>query len=84
MSKALLAVSPQNVDFYVGPAFRVLVLPIKGFTVYYTAFNSSFRVSSETDSMGSPKKAKLDFLWLTLPVLENYTRNVYSVQDLEI
>ena len=56
LQKALLAVALQNVDFYVGPAFRVLVLPIKGFTAYYTAFNSSFRVSLETDSMGSPTK----------------------------
>ena len=48
--------SRQNVDFYVRPAFRVPVLPIKGFTAYYTAFNSSFSVSLETAFMDSPVK----------------------------
>ena len=81
--------SRQNVDFYVRPAFRVLVLPIKGFTAYYTAFNSSFRVSSETDSMGSPiiYKAKLTWFFVvnfTSAVLEVNTRNMYSFQNLEI
>ena len=71
------------------PAFRVLVLPIKGFTAYYTAFNSSFRVSSETDSMGSPiiYKAKLTWFFVvnfTSAVLEVNTRNMYSFQNLEI
>ena len=51
--------SRQNVDFYVRPAFRVLVLPIKGFTAYYTAFNSSFSVSLETAFMDSPLKRNL-------------------------
>ena len=51
--------SRQNVDFYVRPAFRVLVLPIKGFTAYYTAFNSSFSVSFETAFMDSPLKQNL-------------------------
>ena len=51
--------SRQNVDFYVRPAFRVLVLPIKGFTAYYTAFNSSFSVSLETAFMDSPLKQNL-------------------------
>ena len=46
-------------DFYVRPAFRVLVLPIKGFTAYYTAFNSSFSVSLETAFMDSPLKQNL-------------------------
>ena len=42
LSKDWPSESRQNVDFYVRPAFIVLVLPIKGFTAYYTAFNSSF------------------------------------------
>ena len=39
--------NPQIVDFYARPAFRVLVLAIKGFTAYYIAFNSSFSVRAQ-------------------------------------